>query len=374
MSRIANNRFNRMIGGFFSPIRLLPVKKISFPIILAIIICSCNSMQKISIQVAKPPQHPVSPEIQAIALLNRSMTRNFTNLGRDSLEKILVKSELDLDTLMLDSIAADTTIQVAAKALFESDRFDMVVPKQRNLNRIDTTRLLNPLDKEFIDGIRRDFKVDAVLVLEGFSEKVITNLESQSFLIGFESGRFVNQYKGTINVAYNMEWRLYQPDLNPPILRFNTTDTVFWNSLDYSLQNMYDKLPSLKEALIGGGIASGIDMAYNISPKWVNEIRRYYVTGNKEADAAVPLIMANKWEDAAEIWKKFAGASSKNFRSKIEYNLALAAEMTGNVDQAIDWATKSYKTKYSYQIESYLKYLNQRSKLLKKSDKNQLPG
>lgn len=373
MRRIADYIFNRIRNEFSIPMNLFIIKKALCSIMLAIFLCSCSSLERISIQLATPPPHPVPGEIQSLAILNRSVTRNFTNLHRDSLEKILVKKELNLDTLMLDSVAADTAIQSAAKALFESDRFDVVVPKKRVVKRVDKGGLLIPLDKDYIDRIRKDFNVNAVLVLESFSEKVISDLESQRYLAGFDGGGFVNAYKATIDVAYNLEWRLYQPDIKPPIVRFNTKDTVFWNSFDYSLKAMYDNLPSLKEALIGGGIAAGIEMAGFISPKWNDAIRRYYKTGNKEADAAIPLVKSNKWEEAARIWNKFADASSKNLRSKVEFNLAVAAEMNGNIDSAIEWATKSYKTNYSYKIESYLKQLVERRETLKKSGKNKLP-
>jgi hypothetical protein len=372
MRRIADKIVNRIRNEFFHSMVLSAIKKPPFPILLAFIICSCSSLERISIQLATPPRHPVPPEIQSLAILNRSITSNFTDLQRDSLEKILVKKELNLDTIMLDSVAADTAIQVAAKALFESDRFDVVVPKQRDVKRGDKGRLLAPLDSNFIEGIRKDFNVNAVLVLESFSEKVITDLESRRYLVGFEGAGFVNAYRATINVAYNLQWRLYQPGINPPIVRYNTKDTIFWNSFDYSLKGTYDKLPSLKETLIQGGVAAGIEMADYISPEWNNAIRRYFKTGNKEADAAIPLAKSNKWEEAAGIWNKFADTPSANLRSKVEYNLALAAEMTGNLDSAIEWATKSYKTRYSYKIESYLKQLDERRKLFQKTGKNRL--
>ena len=372
MRRIADKIVNRIRNEFFHSMVLSAIKKSPFPILLAFIICSCSSLERISIQLATPPRHPVPPEIQSLAILNRSITSNFTDLQRDSLEKILVKKELNLDTIMLDSVAADTAIQVAAKALFESDRFDVVVPKQRDVKRGDKGRLLAPLDSNFIEGIRKDFNVNAVLVLESFSEKVITDLESRRYLVGFEGAGFVNAYRATINVAYNLQWRLYKPGINPPIVRYNTKDTIFWNSFDYSLKGTYDKLPSLKETLIQGGVAAGIEMADYISPEWNNAIRRYFKTGNKEADAAIPLAKSNKWEEAAGIWNKFADTPSANLRSKVEYNLALAAEMTGNLDSAIEWATKSYKTRYSYKIESYLKQLDERRKLFQKTGKNRL--
>jgi hypothetical protein len=327
--------------------------------------CSCSSLGKIGIQVAVPPKYSVSNEIQSLAILDRSLTRRFSNIERDSLEKILVDHELDLDTIFLDSIAADTAIQVVAKALYESGRFDATVPEQRNITRRDFGGVLPPLEKEFIDTICKDFNTDGVLVLEDFSEKITTDFSTTRFNLEF--GQSSNEYSGVINLLYKSVWRLYQPGLDPPILRFEVNDSIFWDSRDYSLKQMYDKLPSIKEALIGGGIASAEHMANDISPKWQDQDRKYYITGNKEIDAAIPLIKANKWEEAAEIWKKYTSVSSKSLLGKVEFNLALAAEMTGNIDLAIEWAVKSYKTKYTRTVDLYLEFLNQRKLILKKN-------
>ena len=340
-----------------------------FPLTL-IAFYSCNSLSKIGVQIAEPPKHPISADIQSIAILNRSLTHRFNNLERDSLEKILIDNDLNLDTVFLDSIASDTCIQIAGKTLFESERFDVVVPKERNIIRKDTGGVLNSLDMNYIDGICKDFNVDGVLVLEYFSEKVSTDFAVKNYNISFESGKSLNEYEGTINVSYNLGWRFYQPHLKPSFLNFKVKDTIFWNSYDYSVKAMYQKLPSIKEALILGGIASGTDMAENISPKWVDVTRKYYNTGNKEIDAAIPLIKMNKWKEAAEIWKKYATLSSNSLRSKVEFNLAVAAEMLGNLDIAIEWGVKSYKSHYTREAELYLKYLDRRRSALKKVSVN----
>jgi len=340
-------------------------------ILSAILLFSCSSVCTIGIQTAIPPKYPVSTEIQSIAVLNRSINQNFTNLDRDSLEKILIKNELFLDTLVMDSVAADTSIQVAAKALFESGRFDVVVPKQRNIYRNDKGGLLNPLDKSFINDICKDFNVNAVLVLESFAEKLSTKLKVNKYPVGFEQGVSLGQYSynATIDVAYNLIWILYQPQLNPAILRYDVRDNVFGDLFYYSKDNLNKSLPCVKEALIVGGIASGIEMSEYIRPRWKDEIRHYFITGKKEIDAAIPLIKQNKWEEAASLWKNYASDPSKTLRSKIEYNLALAEEMSGNLDLAIEWAIKSYKTKYTKRAESYIRYLSQRQNLLKKTTK-----
>ncbi len=338
------------------------IQRFFFFLIVVTALYSCTSLAKIDIQVSVPPKYPVSSEIQSIALLNRSLTPKFANLDRDSLEKMLVKHDLDLDTLFQDSIAADTAIQTAAKVLFESGRFDAVVPEERNVWRVDLGGVLAPLDKDYIDTLCQNFNVDAILALEEFSEHLTTDFSITRYGEIYGLGRSLNEYDGVINVQYQSVWRLYQPKVSPPIRKFEISDTIFWEGRDYSLQEMYSQLPSIKEALIGGGIASGTEIASSISPTWQDEVRKYYKTGNKEADAAIPLFRENKWEEAAELWMKYSGASSKTLRSRIEFNLALAAEMNGDLNLAIDWLSKSIKTKYSGTANLYLNWLKKRQK------------
>jgi hypothetical protein len=69
-------------------------------------------------------------------------------------------------------------------------------------------------------------------------------------------------------------------------------------------------------------------------------------------------------------WSKYTTVKSKVTRSKIEFNLALASEMTGNIDLAVEWALKSFKTRYTKAVEVYLKTLdNKRKALLNENSK-----
>ena len=133
---------------------------------------SCTSLQNIEIEIAVQPKHPLADDIKSLALLNRSMTKQFTNNKTDTLEKIFIDKAMRMDTVIQDSISADTVIQVAAKALFESGRFDVVVPKERNIVRSDINDIANPVNPSFIKEICHDFDVDAILVLESFDEQI----------------------------------------------------------------------------------------------------------------------------------------------------------------------------------------------------------
>ena len=125
---------------------------------------SCTSLRPLDIQIAKKEQFSLPDRIQSMAILNRAITPIFTNLTSDSLEHLLLVKRLAIDTVFCDSMAVDTTIQAVAKALYESGRFDVVVPLQMNIIRKDTQSLNASLPITFINEICRDFNTDAVLV------------------------------------------------------------------------------------------------------------------------------------------------------------------------------------------------------------------
>jgi hypothetical protein len=327
----------------------------------------CSAVRTVNIQLLQPPPSYVPDSIQGLTVFNRSMTPDFKNWDRDSLEQLLSDRHLELDTTLRDSIAADTVIQVAAHQLFNSGRFDVVIPKEKNLtNFLPSTISPGPLDWEFVTTMCKNFNTDALLVLESFSEEVNTDFDS-----GYEqdfSGNMVETYYGALDLTYHSRWRLYDPKHRERVRAFNVTDTIFWDSYGYTAEEMYYKLPSIKDALVEGGVVTGQDLARKIAPQWKDARRHIFATGNKAIDKAIPLAENGKWEAAQKIWEQYAGVGSKSRRSKVEFNLALANEMNGDIEEAIAWGVKSYKTYYRHQTDEYLRILDKRRKLLNKID------
>jgi len=324
-------------------------------IVLVLLFFACTSIRNIEIEVAGLPEFPIADDVQSLVLLNRSINMQFTNTPSDSLEKILVKNQMQLDSLFRDSIAADTVLHVAANALFNSGRFDVVIPQIETIDRYNYDDLRTPLNISAINKLCKEYNTDAVLILESFAEQLATKYSYRFTWSPFESG--AELYSATTDIDFKSEWRLYRPDSEKPAIRFQVGDSIFWSANNSSLRDVYIEMPKTKEALIGGGIAAGLKMAGYIGTKWVSRTRHYFVTGNNDIDAAIPLIKENKWEEATSIWAKYANVSSKRTRSKVEFNLAVASEMNGNLDLAIDWGLKSLKTSYCFAIEEYLNIL-----------------
>jgi hypothetical protein len=70
-----------------------------------------------------------------------------------------------------------------------------------------------------------------------------------------------------------------------------------------------------------------------------------------------------------DIWENLADSTKqKGLKSKAEYNMAIGYEMLGDIDEAIRWGLRSYKTMYRPLTYEYLEILKRRkAELLKYS-------
>jgi tetratricopeptide (TPR) repeat protein len=294
-------------------------------------------MVELSVQLASPPKNLISQDIQRVAILNRALKLNFTDSSN------YLRNGKTFKKVIYDSIAADTAIKIAARAIFSSQRFDVTIPRQMNFFRNYTNDLLAPLDTSFINPICKNYDVDALLVLENFTETA----EGEYRIPGGID-------EGYLQVSYSSAWRFYDPSHPNQSKLFRLKDILSWRYHQYyAVRLPSDRLPTVKEALIEGGIASGETVAVQICPVWTDTERYFFKTRNKAIDKAIPLMKENKWTEAAEVWKKYSSEPDLSLRSRIEYNIALAEELNDNLNEALEWINKSLKTKYSEQADNY---------------------
>ena len=325
-------------------------------IVFLFLFLSCTSLRPVNIEVSRNANYTLPDRIQGIAIINRSITPDFTNTKADLLENMFYYRQWVLDSIFHDKQASDKTIESAANALFASERFDVVIPLDRNIVRTDTLSIDLPLDIETIENYCIDFKVDAILVLENYNEHL-----SASF-IRVPQPDSPNLKKRKMKVVCNTVWNLYFPDKLLKIKTFHISDSLEWKAESFYMPDVRYNLPNLKKSLVLAGEACGNKMSGMISPEWIQRPRHYFATGKSQIDKAIPLVQNDKWDEAAKIWSQYANSASKTVRGKIEFNMALVCEMFGKIDLATEWCLKSYQTKYMKVKEDYLNILDQRKK------------
>jgi hypothetical protein len=294
------------------------------------------------------------------------MSNQFQNYQADSLQHYFYRNGFQLSKIVLDSMAADTTIRALAELMFESGRYDVVIPVERNLIRNLSYEILpDTLNHEQVSEICTNFNTDALMVLERFYVKTMADFSEQRIMNSGNSS--VNSYNATLDMKYGAFFRIYKPGPKTLFREFEVSDTIYWESDDYTLERLFGKLPSVKQALISAGIKVALDVDNKLSPTWVSEKRGYYLFRKKD-DPGQQFMNKNDYGQAGKYWSEMAQSKNKQIRSKAEYNLALVNELNGDIDKAIEYGLKSFYSFYRFQTEAYLKKLEARKKALEKAE------
>ncbi|MBA4411658.1 MAG: DUF6340 family protein [Bacteroidota bacterium] len=354
----------------------------AFILILAgIALASCKSnFAVLTIENSRPANEELPTDIQSITLMNRSMNTQFENYREDSLQVYFYRKGFQLSKIVLDSVASDTTIRALAELLFESGRYDVVVPLERNLRRefiesgnygilssierniskeLSYEQLPDTLNPFIVKKICSDFNTDALLVLERFSNKVMADYS-------FEKVGVNDYHYASVDVKYDAFFRIYKPGKKTLVKEIELIDTIYWESSDYNQVRLFSKLPSVKQALINAGIKIALEVDKKLSPTWTSERRGYFLFSPKN-DRGQQLMNDNNYDEASKYWTEMAQSTNKKIRSKAEYNLALMSELSGDIDGALEWGLKSFYSYYRHQTEAYLKKLKARKETQQKT-------
>jgi hypothetical protein len=332
-------------------------------IVAAVAFASCKSnFAVLTIENARPARHELPADIQSITLMNRSMNGQFENFREDSLQLYFFRRGFQLSKVVLDSTAADTTIKALAELLYESGRYDAVVPLERNISRdLGYEFLPDTLSPELVSQYCRDYNTDALMVLERFSTKVMADYTEEKYRDATNS---VNRsYYASLDVKYDAFFRVYKPGAKTLVKEIAVVDTIYWESADYTQVRLFSKLPMIKAAIISAGIKIALEVDEKLSPVWTPERRGYFLF-KSTGDRGQQLVNENNFAEAENFWTEMAQSKNKKTRSKAEFNLALMSELNGDIDGALEWGLKSFYSYYRYQTETYLKKLQARKETI----------
>jgi tetratricopeptide (TPR) repeat protein len=333
---------------------------------LVVFFTSCTtSYHTVTIETAKPSQAILPENINSLTLMNRSISEEFRDFNRDSLQRYFYSRGFNVNTVVLDSIAADTTLKVLGDLLFESGRYDVVIPKDRNFARdLKFYRVPEELDWHEVSQICEEFQTDALLVMERYYNKLMTRFSRHP-----ETMEYREYYSAAIDSKYDAVVKIYDPSRKEIVRQIIVADTISWFDSGLSPQVLFTKFPSVKECLIQTGIQVALDLDSKLSPAWVRDKRGYFIIEKDDVRRVSEWMNQNDWQSAYDYWLSYSDSRKKPVQAKAQFNLALASEMLGKIDEAIKWANQSYHSEYHSQTEQYLYKLGKRKVTIRQFQK-----
>jgi len=321
--------------------------------VTTISLVSCASSGYVNLNYPQEPAMILPEGINNIAVVNRSLTNEEDKSGK-TLESIATG-----EVVGSDKLASDDALKGIFDGFRNSSHLTVKMPSTTRLEGTGTRKAPELLDWDQVREICEETGADVLLVLENFDSNTDFTLNSAVEQISsvIQTGQASGRIPRRARVSINSYWRLYDP----------VSNTV----IDQSQQNYYTEVDVLSNAIPFSSLSevaysSGMDYANRFLPSFYRVRRNMYKKGkgkdkNLFAAGWRSSEVAN-WDEAIKIWTDVANNRGKS-AGRAAHNIAVAYEVKGETDLALEWAQRAYQEFGDKMARDYAKILLNRKRL-----------
>jgi tetratricopeptide (TPR) repeat protein len=289
--------------------------------------------------------------IKKVAVLNRSEPVQ-QNRILDAFDKAL-----SLEGVNLDKDGAYAGLNGLTDELWKNNRFTdiKVVPPQAGNDAAPGT-MPTPLSWNIVERICRENNVDAVFTLEFFDTDTKITYAAVPVSQTTPTGPVqIPQQQANMQTIVKTGWRIYDLHSHDIVDEYRLSRTLNYSAKGatpvIAAAGLVNRSVAVKEA----GNNTGHAYAQRIVPYWLRVYRDYYIKGSENLVAACRMARTGNWDGAAQLWKKETSNPDPKIAGRAYYNMAIASEISGDLDQAITWASRAYE---QFNIRLGLNYVN----------------
>ncbi len=237
----------------------------------------------------------------------------------------------------LDSVAATEATLAFAQMLEASPQYEGISPVGTVYFRTDTSKVILPLSWA---------EVNQMALANGAAD-VVVSLDYIHVSPYYDcSQRFIDnlvEYQGYLDMSVYCYWRVYDRRNSRVSNTFLHRDTLSWEATDWVEVKTGNQLPGFFAAAAYAGASVAEEFAKQVAPVWISDTRTIFDRGNSAMEQAAEYAQSGAWLDAAAIWQRLASAKDASTAAKASYNMAVANEMLGNFELALEWLSKAQK-------------------------------
>jgi tetratricopeptide (TPR) repeat protein len=322
--------------------------KIILPVCLSLILSFSACTKTVYVSVMKPALINVPHRIKTVALINRTLPDN--NVAN------IIEGVLTGETPGEDKEGANQALAGLNSALINSPRYEVKFTEVKIKGSGSGGVLPAPLSWTEIENICKEYNADAVVSLETYdSDFIVTN--SSKLVEKNENGqvRKVPEYYAKGVATVKLGFRFYDPGLKTIPDQYNFSHVRNWSTAGPNLAAALAGLVGRNAAVNQVSNAAGSIYATRIAPTWVTESRKFYKKSHGNASIAEGFrrAMVKDYQGAEEAWKTAISTTHGKTAGKAAFNLAVAYEIQGDLEEAKKWIIKSYS---DYNVKKARKY------------------
>jgi hypothetical protein len=330
-----------------------------FGLLTVFLFSQCRSTKHVGISSMRPADITFPTYVNTLLLVDRTQ---FNNSMLNIAEGVLTG-----EMPGADKAAAQEAITSLQSTLQSSPRFKVVRASETLQGNSVTQAFPDALSWNQVDGLCSKFKAEAIVALEIFdSNFIVTKGQRKKKKTVEENGVKkeieVDEYyaEGVANTKIGI--RLYDPKAKSIIDQQLLSKARTWQATGNSITDAVSKLIRKTDATFAVSRMAGQDYAYKIAPMPVQLSREYYGKGKKLKAVANGARRAevNDWKGALTTWETSLKGAQPKDASRLCYNIAVAYEVLGDMDNAKKYAAKAYVDYGNKKAKSYSAMLSYR--------------
>jgi len=275
------------------------------------------------VEALEPAEIEFGQEIQTILVVDRYRPR--------SVGKKLVKNIEGVFTgewVGEDKKGAKAAIAALVEGLDRSPRFGVVNPEIK-LPGSGTEFLPAPLPAHEVRRLCNEYSADALVAIEAFDSDHDTDKEEKKTgLFGLGTKEV---YEREANVEFG--WRFYDGATGYLLDEYEGTDSVLIEKRNQ------DDLPTTAKIVKHFGTGAGRTYARRIAPTIDQILLSFHGKGSDRLKAGKKLAKKGKWGEAERLWMEEVDNPDFKVRGRAAHNVAVAHEVLGDLQGALEWAT-----------------------------------
>ena len=314
------------------------MKKIIVFFLVITFLSSCVT-SNIVMDVQRPADITIPQNIKDIVIVNRSSP------SKKNLAGNIVEGIISGESVGYDRKGANYCVEGLVDMLINSERYNLKNTGGIELKGTGTANFPSPLKKDEIIDICSAYGADALLVLETFDSDSRVLVGDPVTRTKKVKGVKVKElrYPATLSMDIRSGWRIYESKNQTIVDENRFTEIKEFKAYGKSADAAVNSLPSKSFTIKQSGIFAGKKYGLRISPSWVKVKRLYFIGKHSDLKLAASYIKRNDWDNAISIWKNLLENPDVKIASRSAYNMAVATELQGRNDTAIEWARKSEK-------------------------------
>jgi len=327
------------------------IRNLFIVLIVVLLTTGCSKYGYVSLNYPTAPLAYLPDSVNTIAAVNRSLT---SEEDQDSkIIEVIATSEVAGS----DRLASDECIKGVFDAINGLEGVELVIPGKVRMYGTGTRKLPELLDWDLVVEICESEGANALLVLETFDSNTDLLLSTATDQVAaiISTGSAKPVLPGQIKMNVVCYWRLYDPDTKKIIDQYQhnsymTFDTNGGILPPHALpETAYASGRAYIERFLPGYYVVRRDLYKRTS----GSAKRQFKAGYRRTEVA-------NWQGAIEIWDELSDHRKRKTGGRACLNIAVANEVLGNTDIALEWAQKSYEYYDDKLGRRYAKILLQR--------------